>query len=110
MRYRHTSRVWAAAAVAIEADHITITMPARVAKVARRRHMTVTVQKMMEMAKAADNALNRQAEMAGKSASSPIRTGPPCRFRDWALRPCRVMMTDTCGTSSVETGMAGSSP
>ena len=32
IRYRQTSRVWAPAAVAIEATHITITIPARVEK------------------------------------------------------------------------------
>ena len=58
-RYRQTSRVWAPAAVAIEAAHITITMPARVENPGRRRRTAVTVQNMTAITKAVDNALNR---------------------------------------------------
>src|SRR5438270_13746273 len=79
IRYRQTSRVWAPAAVAIEAAHITITIPARVKNAGRRRRTAVTVQNMTAITKAADNALNRQAEIPGRSAKKPIRTGPPCR-------------------------------
>jgi len=58
-RYRQTSRVWAPAAVTIEAAHIAITIPARVKKAARRRRTAVTVQNMTAITKAVDNALNR---------------------------------------------------
>ncbi len=58
-RYRQTSRVWAAAAVTIEAAHIAITIPARVKKAERRRRTAVTVQNKTAITKAVDNALNR---------------------------------------------------
>ena len=58
-RYRQTSRVWAPAAVAIEAAHITITIPARVENPGRRGRTAVTVQNMTAITKAVDNALNR---------------------------------------------------
>jgi len=58
-RYRQTSRVWAPAAVTIEAAHIAITIPARVKKAERRRRTAVTVQNMTAITKAVDNALNR---------------------------------------------------
>jgi len=108
-RYRATSRVWTAAAVAIEAAHITITMPARITNSGRRR-TAVTVQNRMAITKAVDNALNSQAEKIGKSDNGPIRTGSPCRSIGCVARPCRAMTSDTCGTSSVDTGMAGSRP
>src|SRR5450631_3871925 len=78
-RYRATSRVWTAAAVAIEAAHITITMPARVENAGRRRRTAVTVQNRTAITKTVDNALHRYAEIPGRSANRPIRTGPPCR-------------------------------
>jgi hypothetical protein len=59
IRYRQTSRVWAPAAVAIDAAHITSTIPARVKNPGRRRRTAVTVQNMTAITKAADNALNR---------------------------------------------------
>src|ERR1700722_9438317 len=64
-RYRATSRVWTAAAVAIEAAHIAITMPARVTNSGRRRSTAVTVQNRMAITKALDNALNSQVEKIG---------------------------------------------
>src|SRR5260370_41684460 len=57
IRYRATSRVWAPAAVAIEATHITITIPARVTNSRRRHRTAVTVQNMTAITKAVDNAL-----------------------------------------------------
>src|SRR6266849_6420155 len=54
-RYRQTSRVWAPAAVTIEAAHITITIPARAKKAGRRRRTVVTVQNMTAITKAVDN-------------------------------------------------------
>lgn len=59
IRYRQTSRVWAPAAVAIEAVHITITMPARVRNLERRRRTADTVQNMTAITKAMDDALYR---------------------------------------------------
>jgi len=64
-RYRETSRVWVAAAVTIEATHITITMPARVKNRERRRRTAVTVQNMTAITKAVDNASNRWGETLG---------------------------------------------
>src|SRR4030081_166625 len=81
-RYRQTSRVWAPAAGAIEAAHITITIPARVMKPGRRRHTAVTVQNITALTKAADNAPTGQAEITGRSDNRPIGTGSPCRLPD----------------------------
>src|SRR5450631_2917963 len=78
-RYRQTSRVGAPAAVASGAAHITITMPARGENAGRRGRTAVTVQNMTAITKAVDNALHRYAEIPGRSANRPIRTGPPCR-------------------------------
>lgn len=58
-KYRQTSRVWAPAAVMIEAAHITTTIPARAENSGRRRHTAVTAQNMTAITKAVDNALNR---------------------------------------------------
>src|SRR5712691_5402867 len=57
IRYRDTSRVWAPAAVMIEAAHIAITIPARVENRWCRRRTAVTVQNMTAITKAMDNAL-----------------------------------------------------
>ena len=78
-RYRATSRVWAAAAVAIEAAHIAITTPARVENPGRQRRAAVTVQNRIATMKAVDNALNSQPDRIGKSDNGPIRIGGPCR-------------------------------
>src|SRR5215468_8016994 len=59
IRYRRTSRVWAAAAGTIEAAHIAITIPARAENPGRRRRTAVTIQNITVITKAADRAWYR---------------------------------------------------
>ena len=59
IRYRQTSRVWAPAAVPIEAAHITMTIPPRAENSGRQRHTAITVQYITAMTNAMDKALNR---------------------------------------------------